>query len=111
MCMTFNEKVWSLSNDPSIQCTCIEFAVLFILVKGNNLLLPKRRKTFNHCLAYLLWNESFSKKSCDLVQNTTLNNVLQKCFIDKIQWKILMTGVSTMKFPTKQARMLMASHR
>jgi hypothetical protein len=34
------------------------------------------------------------------------NKVLQKCFIDKTQWKILMTGVSTMKFPTKQARML-----
>lgn len=46
-----------------------------------------------------------------LMEIKQLDKLLQKCFIDKTQWKILMTGVSTMNFSTKQARMLMESHR
>lgn len=114
MCMTLNEKVWSLSNDPSIQCIHRICNIVYPC-QGQQSTPPKKEKNLKVTIVYMqliyYGMEVAHQKPWELVQSTTLNNVLQKCFIDKIQWKILMTGVSTMKFPTKQARMLMASHK
>lgn len=61
MCMTLNEKVWSLSNDPSIQCIHRICNIVYPC-QGQQSTPPKKEKNLNHCLhvAYILWNGSCS---------------------------------------------------